>query len=116
MSIIVKNSQQKSQGSTINEDKKDFIERVKSNNDFEDYSIKFITKKDDISKICIVGDMVMSNKEAIIKIFNIAYEENVTIFMISFSELAINLIVEKEKSINFMKRLHDELILDTNEK
>lgn len=116
ISIIVKNSQQKSQGSTINEDKKDFIERVKSNNDFEDYSIKFITKKDDISKICIVGDMVMSNKEAIIKIFNIAYEENVTIFMISFSELAINLIVEKEKSINFMKRLHDELILDTNEK
>lgn len=81
-----------------------------SEKDFEDYEIKFITKKDDISKITIIGDMVMSNKEAIIKIFNIAYEENITIYMISFSELAISMVIEKEKAQIFMEKLHTNLI------
>ena len=102
MTIVVKNSQKKSRGSTV--------ENILSEDIIEDYSIKFITRKDDISKICIIGDMVMSNKEAIVKIFNIAHEENINIYMISFSELAINVIVDKDKSIEFMKRLHDELI------
>lgn len=86
------------------------LKEISSKKDFEDYEIKFITKKDDISKISIIGDMVMSNKEAIIKIFNIAYEENITIYMISFSELAISIIIDKEKSQIFMEKLHSALI------
>ena len=54
--------------------------------------------------------MVMSNKEAIIKIFNIAYEENITVYMISFSELAISIIVDKDKSEIFMEKIHAALI------
>lgn len=100
--IIVKNSQKNTRGS--------IVENIIKEDVIEDYSIKFITKKDDISKICIIGDMVMSNKEAIVKIFNIAHEENITIYMISFSELAINIIVDKDKSLEFMKKLHDEII------
>ena len=52
----------------------------------------------------------MSNKEAIITIFNLASEENVTIYMISFSELAINIVVDESKAVSFMKKLHDALI------
>ena len=85
-----------------------------SDKNFEDYEIKFITKKDDISKISIIGDMVMSNKEAIIQIFDIAYEENITIYMISFSELSVSIIVDKDKSEIFMKKLHDSLIDTSN--
>lgn len=109
--ITVKNSQKDTEGSTVKEMLKDDI-LVSSNkpNDFEDFSVKFITKKDDISKICIVGDMVMSNKEVVIKIFNVASKENTQIYMISFSEMAINIIVDKDKSISFMKALHKELI------
>ena len=109
--ITVKNSQKDTEGSTVKEMLKDDI-LVQSNkpNDFEDFSVKFITKKDDISKICIVGDMVMSNKEVVIKIFNVASRENTQIYMISFSEMAINIIVDKDKSISFMKSLHKELI------
>ena len=109
--ITVKNSQKDTEGSTVKEMLKDDI-LVPSNkpNDFEDFSVKFITKKDDISKICIVGDMVMSNKEVVIKIFNVASKENTQIYMISFSEMAINIIVDKDKSISFMKALHKELI------
>lgn len=109
--ITVKNSQKDTEGSTVKEMLKDDI-LVQSNkpNDFEDFSVKFITKKDDISKICIVGDMVMSNKEVVIKIFNVASKENTQIYMISFSEMAINIIIDKDKSISFMKALHKELI------
>ena len=37
-------------------------------------------------------------------------EENVNIYMISFSELAINIVVDEDKAIRFMERLHEELI------
>lgn len=76
----------------------------------EDFDIHFITKKDDVSKICIVGPMMLSNKDAISKIFKVANEENIEIYMISFSELAINLIVDTKKSQFFMEKLHEILI------
>lgn len=76
----------------------------------EDFDIHFITKKDDISKICIVGPMMLSNREAISKIFKIASEENIEIYMISFSELAINIVVDTSKSKFFMQKLHETLI------
>lgn len=76
----------------------------------EDFDIHFITKKDDISKICIVGPMMLSNREAISKIFKIASEENIEIYMISFSELAINIVVDTSKSQYFMQKLHETLI------
>ena len=110
MPIIVKNSQKNSKGSIVDDISENKIDSKELTNNFEDYSVKFITKKDNISKICIVGDMVMSNKDAIINIFNIANKENVTIYMISFSELAINIIVDSDKSTIFMQKLHDALI------
>ncbi len=108
--IHVKNSQNKKAGSIVKELMKKNMNGEHSIENYEDYEIKFITKKDDISKISIIGDMVMSNKEAIIKIFDIAYEENITIYMISFSELAVSIIVDKDKSEIFMRKLHDALI------
>lgn len=80
------------------------------NNIKEDFDIHFITKKDDVSKICIVGPMMLSNRDAISKIFKIASEENIEIYMISFSELSINLIVDTKKSHYFMEKLHEILI------
>ena len=102
MPIIVKNAQKKTRGSVVQE--------TCDEDEIEKYSVKFITKKDDISKICIIGDMVMSNKEAIVAIYNVADKENVTIYMISFSELAINIIVDKDKALSFMEKLHEALI------
>lgn len=110
MKVIVKNSQKKSRGSIV--EKTDLIPNNLNleHNNFEDYAVKFITKKDDVSKICIIGDMVMSNKDAVINIFNIANQEGITIYMISFSELSINLIVDSDKATSFMKKLHEILI------
>ena len=104
--IYVKNSLTNSRGTIVyNED----IE------DFENYKVKFITKKDDISKISIIGDMVMTNRDTVHKIFDLASKENITIYMITFSELALNLIVDSEVSDSFMKKLHYELIEKENE-
>lgn len=71
----------------------------------EDTQVHFITKKDDISKICIVGPMMLSNKDAISKIYKVADEENIQIYMISFSELSINVIVDLNKAELFMKKI-----------
>lgn len=101
--IIVKNSQKKSRGSIVRYEEK-------NKKDIEEYEIKFITKKDDISKICIVGEMIMSNKNLISKIFDIASDENIDIYMISFSELALNIVVGSKDSEHFMEKLHEELI------
>lgn len=104
MPIYVKNAVNSKDGSLVTKYSLDDEDTIESND------IKFITKKEDIAKICIVGDMIMSNKKAITKIFNLAHEENVTIYMISFSELSLNIIVDKDKSDYFMEKLHTVLI------
>lgn len=103
MPIMVKNSQKKTKGSIVKNEKVD-------EQNIEEYTVKFITKKDDVSKICIVGEMIMSNKDLISKIFSISSKENINIYMISFSELALNIIVDTDKAEELMKKLHQKLI------
>lgn len=105
MPIFVKNALTNSRGTIVNENPKE---------DFENYKVKFITKKDNISKISIIGDMVMTNKDTVHKIFDLASKEQITIYMITFSELSLNLIVDKEVAEEFMKKLHYELIEKDN--
>lgn len=59
--------------------------------------------------------MVMTNKDTVHKIFDLASKENITIYMITFSELSLNFIVDKKVAENFMKKLHYELIEKENE-
>ena len=54
--------------------------------------------------------MVMTNKDTVHKIFDLASKEQVTIYMITFSELSLNLIVDSSIAEEFMKKLHYELI------
>ena len=54
--------------------------------------------------------MVMTNKNTVHKIFDLASRENIIIYMITFSELSLNLIVDKKVAEDFMKKLHYELI------
>ena len=102
--IYVKNSLKNSRGTIV------YNEDIEDIEDFENYKVKFITKKDDISKISIIGDMVMTNKDTVHKIFDLAAMENITIYMITFSELSLNLIVDNNVAEEFMKKLHYELI------
>lgn len=76
----------------------------------ENYGAKIITKSDDVSKITIVGDSLISYPEHFNKIFCLASENKIQIIMISFSETAINIIVKKDVAEKFTNILHDELI------
>lgn len=79
--LICKNSGNNSKG-TI---KTKWNHKVETHFQEDFIMVKFITKKDDISKISIIGDMVMTNKDTVHKIFDLASKENITIYMITFS-------------------------------
>lgn len=110
MPIYVKNSQNNSRGTIVKDITSQERLFMEEQEDFENYKVKFITKKDDIAKISIIGDMVMTNKDTVHKIFDLASSEHVTIYMITFSELSLNLIVDKLVAQDFMQKLHYELI------
>lgn len=104
--IKVKNASTRFRGSiikekSVNSEKKDNIERSK---------VRLITKRDNTTEISLVGEMIMSNKKVIHTIYTISYKENIQIHMITFSELAIHILVDTDKSERFLKLLHSELI------
>ena len=76
----------------------------------ENYGAKIIAKTDDVSKITIVGDNLISYPEYFNKIFTLAADNKIQITMISFSETSISIIVGKEVSDRFTNLLHDNLI------
>lgn len=102
--IAVQNFKADNLGSIVDNFKYDIV------NNIETAKVKFITQNDNVSKISIIGDMLITNKEIINKVFNIAYTENINIYMASFSELSINIVVDKSKSNKLVTLLHKNLI------
>lgn len=76
----------------------------------ENYGVKMITKNDKVSKITIIGDSLISYPDEFNKIFELAAENKVQILMISFSEIAINIVVKEEVAEQFINILHQHLI------
>ncbi|MEG1705504.1 MAG: aspartate kinase [Clostridia bacterium] len=99
LKIVVKNSSNNLQGS--------FVEK---NNILENNEIHFISKKNNMCKISIIGDMIIQNKELLNIVFNKAQELNIQIYMISFSELMLDILIEDENSNLFMNELNNLLI------
>ena len=76
----------------------------------EDFNIKFISSIDKISRISIIGNMILQNKEILSDIFNIAKDNSIEILNITSSELSIDIYVKSEICNNFKNLLHDKLI------
>ena len=105
MPISVKNTCKEVKGTRVGTIKYDDRGEI-----LENYGAKIITKNDNVSKITIVGDSLISYPEHFNKIFELASENKVDIIMISFSETAINIIVKKDISEKFTNILHNHLI------
>ena len=105
MPIKVKNTCKEVEGTEVTNIKYD--ERGEL---LENYGANIITKSDDVSKITIVGDSLISYPEHFNKIFCLAADNKIQLIMISFSETAINIIVKKDVAERFTNILHDELI------
>lgn len=105
LEIDVKNT------SNLNDDKKtkicDKLEETIENN-----NVKIISKKDDLSKITIVGKMMVSSNYITKKIYDACNEINAKIYMITFSEISISIIVDTAVCDKLMNLLHKRIILD----
>ena len=105
MQITVRNTCSDKEGTVVTNIKYD--DKGKA---LEDYGAKIITKSDNVSKITIIGDSLISYPENFNKIFELAAENNVQILMISFSEMAINIVVKEDIAEQFTNILHKHLI------
>lgn len=77
----------------------------------EDLNVHFITKKENLTKISIVGSLLNENSNVLKTIYNQADLLNVKIHMITINESIINLLVDKEIANTYMQRLHEVLII-----
>ena len=97
--IISKSSFNDSQGSEVSNK---FVS--------ENFDVTIISKVDNVSKITIIGSMLKTNLNALSKIYSLAQENNITIHMITISEISINLVVNSDVSNEFINILHEKLI------
>lgn len=93
--------------------KKTVIKNINKDENIESNKIKLITKKDELTEISIIGEMMLSNLEVTKDIYEIAKNLNSKVYMITFSELAIHLITDTKNSEEFLKNLHNKLIAET---
>lgn len=105
MPITVKNTCNNTEGTRVTSIKYDDKGTL-----MENYGAKIITKNDDVSKISIIGDSLISYPEHFNKIFELAIENDIQILMMSFSETAINFVVKKDVGEVFTNILHKYLI------
>ena len=100
LNLSVKNAKGESRGTVVSE----------GENIDEIYNTKILAIQKGLARITIIGENMYSNVEYISKIYNLARENNVVIYMLSFSEVAINLIVSESTSDKFASVLHDSLV------
>lgn len=100
LKLQVKNTKGNNEGTLIEE----------KNNVSENYKAKVLAVQRNLAKITIIGEHMYSNIEYVWKIYNIAKENNVIIYMLSFSEVAINVIVAEEKARDFATLIHNSML------
>lgn len=76
----------------------------------ENYKMKILSIKKELARITVIGEHMYSNAEYISKIYDLASQNNLTIYMLSFSEMALSIIVSQKDADNFAKLIHDSLI------
>ena len=104
MPVIVKNAKRENIGTKIEELYKE--EKI----EIEKYGAKIITKSEEVAKISIVGDSLISYPDILGIIFANATMLGTPVIMITVSEICINIIVKKEGSEKLVNVLHEKLI------
>jgi len=71
-----------------------------------------LSKDDKVSKISIVGAGMVSTPGVTYKMFKALADENINILAISTSEIKISVIVNEDKTLSAVKKLHKVFGLD----
>ena len=98
LKLNVKNSQNNNTGTIVN------------SKTLEHSKISILSNVDNLSKISIIGNMLISNNNILVKIFSILNKENIKLHNISFSETCINIIISNKDKENLISILHKELM------
>ncbi len=77
----------------------------------EDFNISFISTLDNMTKVSIIGNMLMQNFNILATIFEVSKDLNIIVHMVSINEITINLLIEKKDSTKFVEELNKHLIL-----
>lgn len=101
LNLNVRNTRGDSEGTVVTDE----------NNIGETYTAKILAIQKSLAKITIIGEHMYSNTDYIWKIYNLAKENGVVIYMLSFSEVAINIIVAESNADKFASLLHDAFVV-----
>ena len=71
-----------------------------------------VTSDSEISKISVVGAGMRSHAGVAARIFNVLSKEGINMMMISTSEIRVSCIIDKQKTEQAVRALHDEFKLD----
>lgn len=97
INVNVKNTKGKSSGTMV----------TAAENISEEYNPKILAIQKSLARITIIGEQMYSNVEYLSKIYSIAKDNNIVIHMLSFNEVAINIIVAESDANKFAGLLHD---------
>ena len=100
LNVNVKNTKGESRGTVVTDNE----------NIDETYDVKIIATKKGLAKVTVIGEHMYSNTEYIWKIYDIAKANNVSIYVLSFSEVAINIVVSETNADKFTLLLHDAFV------
>ena len=71
-----------------------------------------ITHNDKVAKVSIVGAGMVSTPGVTYKMFRALADDNINILAISTSEIKLSVIINEEKTLNAVKKLHTIFDLD----
>ena len=66
--------------------------------------------KDNVAKISVVGSGVKTSKGVAARVFRILYENNISLRLISTSEIKINVFVDKSVADIAVRKIHQDFI------
>lgn len=100
LNLRVKNTKGESRGTLVTE----------TDNIDETYDTKVLAIQKGLARVTIIGEHMYSNVDYISTIYNLAKENNIVIYMLSFSEVAINLVVAESNADQFASLLHNVFV------
>jgi len=100
LNVNVKNTRGENMGTIVTD----------TENVSEEYNPKVLAIQKGLARVTIIGEQMYSNVDYIAKIYEVAKGNNVVIYMLSFSEVAINIIVAESMADSFANALHDKFV------
>ena len=112
--MVIQNvsSDQKTTDITFTIKRDDLKKTIDILNNNQKIKYKNVTHNDKVSKVSIVGAGMVSTPGVTYKMFKALADDKINILAISTSEIKLSVIIDEEKTLNAVKKLHSTFELD----